>query len=120
MRPQAPHDGLADGLRRNLVLEPRLNRVDDVVDEHGDLLQVDRALVAGRAHRVDQLLAVELLAAPSRLITTMPSRTSVSIVVNRWPHSRHSRRLRIVLPSLLMRESITLSSIEVHLGQRMG
>src|ERR1700691_4384918 len=56
---------------------------------------------------------------PSRLMTTMPSRTRVSVVVNLWPHSRHSRRRRIVLPSLLMRESITLSSMEVHLGQRM-
>jgi hypothetical protein len=32
----------------------------------------------------------------------------------------HSRRRRMVEPSLLIRESMTLSSIEVHLGQRMG
>src|SRR5688572_12078217 len=32
----------------------------------------------------------------------------------------HSRRRRIELPSRAMRESITLSSMDVHLGQRMG
>src|SRR6478735_8654915 len=32
----------------------------------------------------------------------------------------HSRRRRIELPSRAIRESITLSSMDVHLGQRMG
>ena len=41
----------------------RLERVDHVLDKHRDLLDVDRALVAGGADGVQEFLPVELLAA---------------------------------------------------------
>src|SRR5581483_3890905 len=60
---QPGHDGVADGAARNFRLVPGLKFVEDVVDRHGQLLQIDRALVAGGADGMEQLFAVEFLAA---------------------------------------------------------
>jgi len=52
-------------------------------DDHCDLLEVDRTLMARGADRMQELVAGELLPRASRLITMMPSRTRFSIVVKR-------------------------------------
>src|SRR5258708_4689531 len=56
---------------------------------------------------------------PSRFSTRNSARSISSYVVNRKPHFTHSRRLRMLRPSLDARESTTLSSMLPHLEQYM-
>src|SRR5664280_1015665 len=60
--PQVPHHRLADGAAGNFAFILGLQRVDDVVNDHGDLLEIDRTLVAGRADRMQELFPVKFLA----------------------------------------------------------
>jgi len=47
----------------NLALELGFDGVHDVLDKHGDLLEIDGTLVAGGADGADEFLAVEFFAA---------------------------------------------------------
>src|SRR5438309_6786043 len=55
----------------------------------------------------------------SRLTTRKSERSISSYVVKRYPQLRHSRRRRMLELSRDWRESMTLSSRDPHLGQRM-
>ena len=97
-----------------------LDGVEHVLDEHRDLLVVDRALVAGGADGAEQFVAVEGFLAAVALdhdhaVADEKLRGGEAVAA----FQAFARR-RMVLPSRAMRESITLSSMEVHLGQRMG
>ena len=58
------HDVFADGGGRDLAVVVGFDGVEDVFEEHGDLLVVDRALVAGGADGAEKFFAVERLLAP--------------------------------------------------------
>src|SRR5690606_30993885 len=58
---QALHDGVADRARGDLAVELRLDDVDHVLDEHRDLVRVDRALVARCTDGTQQLFPIEFL-----------------------------------------------------------
>jgi hypothetical protein len=60
---EALHDALADGAGGDLALELGFEGIHDILDEHGDLLDVDGALVTGGADGAGEFLAVEFLAA---------------------------------------------------------
>ena len=63
-----------------------------------------------RTMPLSTLLRSNVWRLPSFFTTTMGRLSTVSYVVNRFPHDRHSRRRRMLRPSSEWRESTTLLS----------
>lgn len=60
---EALHDTFADGPGRNFALKLGFEGIDYVFDQHGDLLEIDGAFVAGGADGSDEFFAIEFFAA---------------------------------------------------------
>ena len=56
------HDSVTDGSGRNLAIVLRLEDVDHILDQHGNLFGIDRPLVTRGADGVEQLLPGKFLA----------------------------------------------------------